>query len=104
MYNWYVSHKAISHFARWHMRLSIDDRIGCSVSSEGVKLPVRLLKLPHIIVVSCGCARSSRSSTSYVALYSVIFRSFNDDYGGRYIFSMLIRVLLGNNNLSNIPY
>jgi hypothetical protein len=78
--------------------------VGCSISSEGVKLPVRLLKSPHISVVSCGCARSSRSSTSYVALYSVIFRSFNDDYGGRYIFSMLIRVLLGNNNLSNIPY
>ena len=104
MYNWCVSHRAISHFARWHMCLSIDDRVGCSVSSDGIKMPVRLLKSPHISVVSCGCARSSRSSTSYIALYSVILRAFNDDYGGKYIFIMLIRVLLGNNSLSSIPY
>ena len=47
---------------------------------------------------------SSRSSTYYVAVYSVILRRFRDDYGGIYIFIMLIRVLLGNNNFSSIPY
>ena len=40
----------------------------------------------------------------YVACYSVILRSFNDDYGGIYIFIMLIRILLGSNNFSNMPY
>jgi hypothetical protein len=97
-------HSAIIHFARWHIYLSYEDRVGCSISSYGVKLPVRLLKSPHISVVSYGCARSIRSSTSYVACYSVILRSFNDDYGGIYIFIMLIRILLGNNNFSNMPY
>ena len=47
---------------------------------------------------------SSSSSTYYVAVYSVILRRFRDDYGGIYIFIMLIRVLLGNNNFSSIPY
>ena len=84
--------------------MSYDVRAGCSVSSYGVKLPVRLLKSPHIIVVSYGYGKSIISSTSYVACYSVIFRNFNDDYGGIYIFIILIRILLGNNNFNNIPY
>ena len=79
IYNWCVSHSDISHLALGHIFLSLDDRLGCSVSSEGIKLPVRLLKSPQITVVSCGCARSSKSSTSYVALSSAILRSFNDD-------------------------
>ena len=39
-----------------------------------------------------------------MACYSVIFRNFNDDYGGMYILIILIRMLLGNNNFNNIPY
>jgi hypothetical protein len=74
------------------------------MSSCGVKLPVRLLKSPHIITVSYGYAKSIISSTYYVACYSVIFRNFSDDYGGMYILIILIRMLLGNNNFNNIPY
>jgi hypothetical protein len=44
------------------------------------------------------------SSTNYVACISVILRNFKDDYGGIYIFIILIRILFGNNNLISMPY
>jgi uncharacterized membrane protein len=65
---------------------------------------VRLLKSPHITVISCGWATLSMSSTNCVAVFSYIFLFFNDDYGGIYMFTILIGVLLGTNNLVNIPY
>ncbi len=74
------------------------------MSSVGVLLPVRLLKSPHITVISCGWAALITSSTNYVAIFSVIFRFFSDVYGGMYILIMLIRVLFGNIIFSSIPY
>jgi uncharacterized membrane protein len=65
---------------------------------------MRLLKSPHIIVINCGWATVSMSSTNYVAVFSYIFLFFKEDYGGIYTFTILIRVLFGNNNLTNIPY
>ena len=44
------------------------------------------------------------SSIHWVAVFSGIFLFFNDDYGGIYMFIILIRVLFGSNNLTNIPY
>ena len=44
------------------------------------------------------------SSMNWVAVFSGIFLFFNDDYGGIYMFIVLIRVLLGSNNLTIIPY
>ncbi len=78
--------------------------MGCSISKVGLKLPVRLLKSPHITVISCGCATFSMSATNYVAVVSYIFLFSSDVYGGIYIFTILIRVLLGNNILVNILY
>ena len=78
--------------------------LGCSISKVGLKLPVRLLKSPHITVISCGCATFSMSATNCVAVVSYIFRFNNDVYGGIYIFTILIRVLLGNNILVNMLY
>ena len=45
-----------------------------------------------------------RSSIYCVAVCSVIFRFRNDDAGGIYRLNILIRVLLGNSNLTRIPY
>ena len=45
-----------------------------------------------------------RSSIYFVAVYSVIFRFRSEDAGGIYILNILIRVLLGNSNLTRIPY
>jgi hypothetical protein len=65
---------------------------------------VRLLKSPHNIVISYGYATLSMSATNCVAVASYIFLFSNDVYGGIYIFIILIRVLLGNNNLVSILY
>ena len=78
--------------------------MGCSISRVGLKLPVRLLKSPHITVISCGCATFSMSDTNYVAVVSYIFLFSSDVYGGIYIFIILIRVLFGNNNFVCILY
>ena len=53
--------------------MSDDVRTGCSISSVGVLLPVRLLKSPQIIVISCGWAALITSSTNYVAIFLVYF-------------------------------
>jgi hypothetical protein len=74
------------------------------MSSVGILLPIRLLKSPHIIVISCGLAALSTSSTNYVAIFSYIFRFLSDVYGGMYILITLIRVLFGNIIYSNMPY
>ena len=74
------------------------------MSSVGILLPVRLLKSPHIIVVSCGWDALIMSSTNYVAICSCMFRFLSDVYGGIYILIMLIRVLFGNIILRSIPY
>ena len=55
-------------------------------------------------VISCGCATFSMSATNCVAVVSYIFLFSNDVYSGIYIFTILIRVLLGNNILVNILY
>ena len=39
-----------------------------------------------------------------LALVAVIFRLCNDYVGGKYILIILMRVLFGNNNFTNIPY
>jgi hypothetical protein len=57
-----------------------------------------------MIVISCGWALLIMSSIKWVAVFSGIFLFFKDDYGGIYMFIILIRVLFGNNNLTNIPY
>ena len=65
---------------------------------------MRLLKSPHTIVINYGYATLSISVTNCVAVASYIFLFSNDVYGGIYIFIILIRVLLGNNNLVCILY
>ena len=65
---------------------------------------MRLLKSPHTIVNNCGWAILSSSSIYYVAVSYDIFLFNNDWYGGKYILIILIRVLLGSNNLVNMPY
>ncbi len=104
IYNQYVSHNSKSHGALQQTTVSNDVRTGCSMSSVGVLLPVRLLKSPQITVMSYGQAALITSSTNYVAIFSDIFRFFIDVYGGMYIFIMLIRVLFGNISFSSIPY
>jgi hypothetical protein len=74
------------------------------MSSVGILLPIRLLKSPHIIVISCGLAALSTFSTNYVAIFSYIFRFLSDVYGGIYILITLIRVLLGSIMFNSIPY
>jgi hypothetical protein len=54
--------------------------------------------------INCGWATLSKSSMYWVAVVSGIFLFYNDYYGGKYILKMLIRVLLGSSNLTNIPY
>jgi hypothetical protein len=39
-----------------------------------------------------------------VASYSLTLRFFSDVYGGRYMFTILIRVLFGNIIFINMPY
>jgi hypothetical protein len=58
--------------------VSTDERGGCSISMLGVKLPIRLLKSPHMIVINYGWAKLSRSSIYYVAVFCCILR-FNND-------------------------
>ena len=57
-----------------------------------------------MIVISCGWALLIMSSINWVAVFSGIFLFFKDDCGGIYMFMILIRVLLGSNNLTTIPY
>jgi hypothetical protein len=84
--------------------VSIEQRGGCSISRLGVSLPIRLLKSPATTVINCGCARLIRSSNYYIIVSCDILRFCNDWYGGKYIFIILIRVLLGSNSLVNMPY
>ena len=70
----------------------------------GAKLPIRLLKSPHTIVINYGWAKLSRSSIYCVAVFCCIFRFNNDKYGGIYILNILIRVLFGSNIFVNMPY
>ena len=58
--------------------MSTDERGGCSISMLGVKLPIRLLKSPHTIVINYGWAKLSRSSIDYVAVFCCIFLFDND--------------------------
>jgi len=69
---------------------------GCRSSSWGVSDPVLALKLPHIIVVSCGCVWSMVSSIWAVASASVMARRFRDVAGGKYTLTTFILWLFGS--------
>jgi hypothetical protein len=86
------------------MCVSSDDLSGWPASMFGVRFPILVFKSPQRIVVNCGYIWSSKFSISPVATSSCIFLLVRDDVGGRYIFIILMRSLLGNIIFVNIPY
>jgi hypothetical protein len=56
---------------------------GCSSSKVGVRLPILVLKSPHITVWIWGCSLSNVSVISSAAVVSKMLRFFRDAIGGR---------------------
>lgn len=65
-------------------------RDGCSGYNSGILFPIRVLKSPHINVVSYGCMVSSNFSISNVACVSCIFLLLSEVVGGMYMLTMFI--------------
>jgi hypothetical protein len=72
------------------MYVSMAVLVGWPSSMLGLRLPIRVFKSPHTMVVNCGCNLSSMSSICSVASVSEIFLLVSEDVGGRYILTTLI--------------
>jgi hypothetical protein len=69
-----------------------------------MSVPTLAFRSPHIKVVSCGFSPSNTLSSREVAWVSVMSRRVNDDVGGRYTFTMLMRWLFGRISLVRRQY
>jgi hypothetical protein len=90
--------------ARWQTCESTESRGGCSHSRSGIYVPVRVLKSPHMNVVSWGWRVSRSSSIRVVASASCMCRLASDVFGGMYVFTIFIRRLLGKIIFVCSPY
>jgi hypothetical protein len=77
---------------------------GWPSSKVGLRLPILVLKSPHITVCNYGCSLSNVSVMSSAAVVSKMLRFFNDAMGGRYMFTIFNRSLFGNLTFANRLY
>jgi hypothetical protein len=69
-----------------------------------VRLPILVLKSPHITVLNWGCNLSSVADIYSAAVISRMLRFFSDATGGRYIFAMFSLSLFGKRTFANRLY